>query len=144
MELKTMGKVVVPAKIENLKDLFNADEGIIPSDQIRSVEVLDALVDTGATMLAMPRSLIAGLGLKRVRTRTARTTNGVFQFGIYESVRLTVRGRDCAIEVAELPEDCPVLIGQAPLELLDWVVDPNGQKLIGNPDHNGEHMFDLF
>jgi hypothetical protein len=38
---------------------------------------------------------------------------------------------------------CPVLIGQLPLESLDFVVDPIGRRLIGNPDHGGEHMMDL-
>jgi hypothetical protein len=36
------------------------------------------------------------------------------------------------------------LIGQTPLELLDFVVDPIGQRLIGNPDHGGEQMIDVF
>jgi hypothetical protein len=48
------------------------------------------------------------------------------------------------IDVADLSEDCPVLIGQVPLELMDWVVDPNGQRLIGNPEHGGEWMSDMF
>ena len=42
---------------------------------------------------------------------------------IYGTVRLTVQGRDCPTDVTELPDDCPVLIGQIPLELLDFVVD---------------------
>jgi hypothetical protein len=37
-----------------------------------------------------------------------------------------------------------VLIGQVPLELLDFVVDPRGQKLIGNPEHGGEQMIEIF
>ena len=45
---------------------------------------------------------------------------------IYEPVRLTVQGRDCVIEVSELADDCPVLIGFIPLEMLDFVVDPKG------------------
>jgi len=48
------------------------------------------------------------------------------------------------VEVGELAAGCPVLIGQIPLEALDWVVDPVGQRLIGNPDHNGEWMSDVF
>ena len=68
----------------------------------------------------------------------------MFSFDIYEPVALTVQGRDCVVEVAELPDDCPVLIGQVPLELLDFVVDPAGRRLIGNPDHGGEHMMDMF
>jgi hypothetical protein len=43
-----------------------------------------------------------------------------------------------------LLDDCPPLIGQIPLEALDFVVDPNGQKLIGNPEHGGQQMVDLF
>ena len=36
------------------------------------------------------------------------------------------------------------LVGQVPLELLDFVVDPCNQRLIGNPAHGGEHIFELF
>ena len=55
-----------------------------------------------------------------------------------------MQNRDCIVEVAEIPDECPVLIGQIPLELLDFVVDPIGGKLIGNPDHGGEQMIDMF
>jgi hypothetical protein len=65
-------------------------------------------------------------------------------FGIYGAVRLTVQGRGCIVEAAEIPDECPVLIGQIPLEGLDFVVDPVGQRLIGNPDHGGEQMIDMF
>ena len=44
----------------------------------------------------------------------------------------------------ELPDDCPVLIGQIPLELLDFVVDPVRQQLIGNPEHGGEHILEIY
>jgi len=42
------------------------------------------------------------------------------------------------------PDECPVLIGQVALEMLDFVVDTTGQKLIGNPDHGAEQMIDMF
>ena len=144
MEIVTMGRVTVPARIENLQDIHLADRGALPADQIRVIDATDALVDTGATLLSMPRRLVSRLGLKRTRTRTARTSAGTVQFGIYDAVRLTVQGRQCVIEVAEVPDECPVLIGQVPLELLDFVVDPVGQKLVGNPDHGGEQMIDMF
>jgi hypothetical protein len=48
------------------------------------------------------------------------------------------------MDVAEIDENCPVIIGQIPLEMLDWVVDPEGQKLIGNPAHGGEQMLDMY
>ena len=138
MEILTMGKVVVSARIENLADLSRVDAGDMSGEQVRSIDVEDALVDTGATFLSLPARQISALGLKRHRVRTARTAAGIVSFGIYEAVRLTVRGRDCVVEVCELPNNCPPLIGQIPLEVLDFVFDPIGQKLIGNPDHNGE------
>jgi predicted aspartyl protease len=144
MEIIVMGKVVVSAKIENLNDVYDANKGRLPTDQVRSIDVDDALVDTGATMLSLPQRYIQQLGLKRHRMQTARTAAGVVSFGVYEAVRLTIQERDCVIEVCEIPDDCPPLIGQIPLEALDFVVDPNGQKLIGNPDHGGKHMIDLF
>jgi predicted aspartyl protease len=144
MEIMTMGKVTVSARIENLQDTYEAEKGAIPAGDVRAVEVADALVDTGATMLSIPRRLMAQLGLTRRRTRTARTAAGVISFGIYGAVRLTVQGRDCIVEAAEIPDECPVLIGQIPLEGLDFVIDPIGQRLIGNPDHGGEQMIDMF
>ena len=144
MEIATMGKVVVAAKIESLADLVRSNAGDISADNVRAIEVDDALVDTGATMLSLPAKYIQALGLKRHRTRTARTTAGLVSFGVYEAVRLTILDRDCVVEVCEIPDDCPPLIGQIPLEALDFVVDPNGQRLIGNPDHGGQHMIDLF
>jgi len=144
MEIQTMGRVAVPARIENLEDLYDAKRGRISPDKVRRVEVQDALIDTGATMLSLPGKLIGQLGLRRHRTHTARTTAGIVSFGVFEPVRLTVQGRECVIEVTDVPDDCPVLIGQVPLEVLDFVVDTKGQRLIGNPDHGGQHMFDMF
>ena len=144
MEILTMGKVVVSAKIENLNDSIKVNDGLLDVRELRMVEINDALVDTGATMLSLPRKMVAQLGLKKCRKRTARTTGGIVSFDIFEPVRLTVQERDCIIEVAEIPDDCPPLIGQIPLELLDFVVDPAGQRLLGNPDHGGEQMIDMF
>jgi predicted aspartyl protease len=144
METATMGKVLVTARIENLEDLFNAKKGLIPSDQVRRVEVTDALVDTGATGLLLPKRMIAALGLEPLRTRHARSLGGPITVPMYRAVRLTIQDRDCAIDVGEVGDEFPVLIGQIPLESLDWVVDLRNQKLIGNPEHGGEHMMDVF
>jgi clan AA aspartic protease len=144
MRIAPMSSVAVPAKIENMEDILAAKKGKSTRKKVRTVEVDDALVDTGATFLSLPRRLIEKLGLYRFRTRRAKTSAGTVEFGMYGMVQLTVQGRDCFVEVAEVPDDCPVLIGQIPLESLDFVVDPVNQRLIGNPEHGGEHMFDMF
>ena len=137
-----MGKVLVTATIENLEDLYKASQGVLPADQVRGVTVADALVDTGATGLLLPKRLIAQLGLPPLRTRQARTIAGSVPLPMYRAVRLTVQGRDCISDVAEIGDEFSVVIGQVPLELMDWVVDPKRQQLIGNPEHGGEHMID--
>ena len=144
METATVGRVVVSAKIENVIDLYAASKGQLPDDQVRRIEVSDAFVDTGASHLGMPKPMIERLGLSQITKGRARTTAGSREFGIYGPVRLTVQGRSCSIDVAEVAGDCPVLIGYVPLELLDFVVDPRNQRLIGNPDHGGEFMIDMF
>jgi predicted aspartyl protease len=144
MGTETLPRVKVAAKIENLGELYMVEKGLLQGDQVHRIEVSDALVDTGATTLSMPKSLIDQLGLTPLRSRTARTSAGLATFKVYGAVRLTVQGRECTIDVAEVPEDCPVLIGQVPLELLDFVVDPASQRLIGNPAHGGEQMLEMY
>jgi predicted aspartyl protease len=144
METATVGKVIVSAKIENSGDLEDVYKGRISMDQVRRIEVDDALVDTGASTVSMPKRLIDQLGLRLLGMRQARTANGMATFGKYAAVRLTVQGRDCALDVAEVADGCPVLIGVIALECLDFVVDPKNRRLIGNPEHGGVEMFEMY
>jgi predicted aspartyl protease len=138
-----MGKVIVSAKIENLEELYEVHKGRLAPDQVRTLDVTDALVDTGAIGLMIPTRLLPALGLRPTRTRQGRSATGVFTMQMYEAVRLTIQGRECTVDVYEIPDPNPVLIGQIPLEALDWVVDTVGQKLIGNPEHGGQHIVDV-
>jgi len=144
METETMGRVLASAKIENLGDLIIAAEGMIPVDQVRSIVVEEALVETSATALSMPKSLIDNLGLSLIRERRGVTNAGVVEVGVYGTVRLTIQGRDMPTDVTELPEECPVLIGQIPLEAMDWVIDMKNHCIIGNPRHGGEQIIELY
>jgi hypothetical protein len=48
------------------------------------------------------------------------------------------------MDVIEVPDSVPVLIGQLPREHLDFVVDLRSRSLIGNPAHGGEHVYELY
>ena len=138
------GKVVVAARVENIGDLHAADQGRLAPDEVRAVEVADAPVDTGATGLSMPRSMLETLGLKHLRTRKATTSAGPVDARVFGTARLTIQGRDCPVDITELPDGCPVLIGRIPLEAMDFVVDTPSQRLIGNPAHGAEHIIELY
>ena len=139
-----MGKVLVTAWVENLGDLLDAGRGRLAAEEVRAVEVEDALVDTGAVGLSMPRSLLGSLGLKYLRTRKALSSGGPMEVRVFGTARLSVQGRDCPVDITELPDGCPVLIGQIPLEAMDFVVDLPTRRIVGNPEHGGEHVIELY
>ena len=144
MENATMGRVLTEAIIESFEDLYAVKRGALRDDQVRRIVVRDALVDTGATILSLPTRLIRQLGLAKRGTKRGTTSQGICEADKYEAVRLTIQGRDCLVDVLEVPDNVPVLVGQIPLENLDLVVDPRGGKLIGNPEHGGEHKFEMY
>jgi hypothetical protein len=47
-------------------------------------------------------------------------------------------------QLTELPNDLPNIVGQIPLESMDWVIDITRRKLIGNPEHGGELLNEEF
>ncbi len=145
MESEQMGRVLTEAKIENLKDAWDAERGHIRPENARCTTVPDALVDTGATLLSLPTGMINQLGLSRTGSKQVRTSGGaVVEAGMYDAVRLTIQGRTCTMDVLEVPDNVPVLIGQIPLEHLDLVIDMRNHQLIGNPAHGGEHIYELY
>ena len=123
-------------ELENLKDLHLAEAGIIKLEDVRRLTVEDALVDTGATGLCLPRSLVQQLGLTPLRSIGVQTANGPAERTVYSEVRYTVLERTYSIQVTDLPEDAPVLVGHMILEALDLCVDMR-KGLIHNPAHGG-------
>ena len=133
-----MGKVIVKIKLTNQGDLV-ALQRKFSKAQPRSVEA-EALVDTGATRLYLKPSVIRALGLEKVDEIISQTTNGPKKRSVYEPVRLEIQGRYGNIDVVDIGEKVPNLVGQVPLEYLDFVVDPKRRKLVSNPDHGGMQM----
>jgi predicted aspartyl protease len=139
-----MGRVLVPVVIENQYDMFEVSQGRRSPDQVRRVEIPDALVGTGAKMLSLPKRMIEALGLQFLQERQVITTAGPARSATYGLVRLSMLGREAPLDVAALPDECPVLIGYIPLEQLDLMVDSTGQRLIGDPFHKGANLIDMF
>ena len=137
-----MGKVIVKIKLTNYSDLV-LRRLKLARRKPRVVEV-EALVDSGATRLYLKPSIIKKLGLVRTDTVRSQTTNGDVIRYKYEPVELELMGRRENFDVVEIPENVPNLLGQVPLEVLDFVMDAKGQKLIPNPAHGGEQMSEEF
>ena len=139
-----MGRVVIEALIENIKDVYAVELGVIDAANARKVQVDNALVDTGATLVSLPKRMIKQLGLAKISEKRVISSAGITTAGMFGPIRLTIQGRSCTMDVMEVPKSVPVLIGQIPLEHLDFVIDMRSHKLTGNPAHGGEHMYELF
>ena len=133
------------ARIElaNNDELVLANAGIMNPEDVKRITVEDALVDTGATRLGLPPSLIEQLGLTPFRSEPVRTVNGVTELWIYSPVQFRLLARESITTVLGIPEGIPVLIGHLLLEDLDLCLDIK-QGLIYNPAHDGEWMSELY
>ena len=138
-----MGRVTTEATVENLEDIWGARRGRLAAEQVRRIVIPDASVDTGAVALSLPTRLIQQLGLSPVGPKDTVTANGPSTTMQYEAVRLTIHDRSCTVDVLEVPDKVPVLIGQIPLEFMDYVVDPVARRLIGNPAHGGQQVLEV-
>ena len=145
MGIVTMGRVVVVATHrEPGRSSTRPTKASWTRNKFVGSIVPDALVDTGATMLSLPRRLVQQLGLRDASDAHGSNSDRRRLVRHLRCGPAHDPGRDCVVEVAEVADDCPGLIGQIPLESLDFVIDPVGQQLVGNPEHGGQHMMDLF
>lgn len=138
-----VGRILVSIAVHNVDDLERADRGEMRPDEVRRLQ-LDALVDSGATFFCLPEPRIEALGLTFDRKRDTRSVTGAMQLAIYRGARIDVQGRSCNVEVMALPEGRQALLGQIPLETLDWWIDTTNRRLVGNPEHGGQWMADVF
>ena len=137
------GMVTVPIKVQNWLDIEKVALGE-RTERPRTVET-QALVDTGAVRFHLKASLIRQLGLRPVREILSRTMANVsVRRRVFSNVDLEIQGRSASFEVVEVPDGLPNVVGQTPLEILDWVVDTRGRKLIPNPAHPHGEMCDDF
>ena len=124
-------------ELANLEDMALANRGIITLEEVRRVTVKDALVDTGATRLSLPKPIIEQLGLAPFGNAKARTAAGIVDRIIYSTVEFTILERKGSLPVTDLLEGAPVLVGHMVLEQLDLCLDIR-KGLIYNPDHGDD------
>jgi predicted aspartyl protease len=137
-----MGKIMQEATIRNAAQVLAAENGWFDKNLITKSEI-DFLVDTGAAMVCLPMRVINKLELKRSGERKAQTANGEVTRGIYSPISLKIFDREAIMEVMEVPDDTPPLLGYLALETLDLYPNPKLQILEGNPAREGKMVIDL-
>jgi len=133
-----MGRILIDLKVSNFGDILTSRE------KVRSIEIKNALIDTGAAMLNLHKDQINELGLKFLRKIKVKTSNGSPERNVFGVARVEIQRREGEFDVLEVPNDVPVLVGYLILEQLDFVANTSTQKLISNPSHDGEYALDLY
>ena len=80
-------------ELANQADRVAVELGVLNPEDVRRLIVEDALVDTGATGLCLPTSLIKQLGLKPIRKARAQTATGIVDRFVYSDVHFTLLER---------------------------------------------------
>ncbi len=138
-----MGKVMQPITLTNSYDEENVGRGHLRADQVHSIEI-EALVDTGATMLVLPSDAVSRLGLlvagyRRVRYADGRTAEVPWVSG----VGIKILGRETVTNALVEAAGTTPLLGQIPLEELDLLVDPKSRELRVNPASPDAPLLDI-
>jgi clan AA aspartic protease len=130
-------------KIANSTDVENVGRGFVTPSEVRRMEI-DALVDTGATMLALPEDVVRQLGAPSLGIGKVRDARGiVIEVEWVGNLRIEILGREMTTDALVLPAGATPLIGQIPLEALDLVVDPKSRELRVNPESPDMPLVDL-
>ncbi|MBM3334694.1 clan AA aspartic protease [Candidatus Sumerlaeota bacterium] len=99
---------------------------------LRAVEV-QALVDTGATVLCIPEHVRIQLGLEELERREVTVANGKKEVVPYVGpVKISALGRSCYGGALVLGDR--VLLGAIPMEDMDLVLSPTRQQVTVNPE----------
>ena len=120
-------------RLWNLADEVLAQRGIILSQEVRSVELEEAIVDTGAVRLVLNEELVQTLGLPQVgEIRVRYADNRTARKRVAGQVAVEIMGRT-GIFNAVIEERGQPLIGMIVLEDLDLWPDPQRGILTTNP-----------
>ena len=93
------------------------------------IETVELLVDTGATLVVLPRALAERLDLRATDTCQVELAGGIEETWPVAEIRIAIEGREapvlCLIAEAGTP-----LLGVVALETLRLAVDPVRRRLV--------------
>ena len=137
-----MTKIIQKVKLTNSFHLFAAEKGWIKKKDIKSL-VINMWVDSGAAMVCLPSRMISELGLEKKSEKQIATTSGYVLSSLYSPVTISILDREIELNIMEIPDGVPPLLGSIALEAMNLVVNPRKQIVESNPQQNGKYFIGL-
>jgi len=130
-----MGRVTVQVELRNYVDAILAEQGQLSPDKVRKI-TLAGVVDTGATQLVIPGRVADDLGFAKAGEASVRfADNRRENRTVVRDVEVRILDRKATFNAVVEPNREDALIGAVVLEVLDFIVDCGGQKLVPRDPH---------
>ena len=121
-------------KLENAAHRTAFLEGTLKADKVEK-HGMDAVVDTGAVMLALPKDVVEVLNLREERKVVVSYADDRKEtLPVHGPVFIELEGRSMTTECVVLPPTPEALIGQIVLKSLDFIADCQNQTLGPRPE----------
>lgn len=134
MDTTSMGLVYADIELASGDDLALVRRGYLPEDQVKRLYAR-SLVDSGATMLAIPEFVKKQLDLLQIREIEAELADGSsLSFEVVGPIEVRFENRRTSVEAVVVPGATKVLLGAIPMEGMDVLIDPKRERLIVNPE----------
>ena len=134
MKSTNMGLVFAEIELVSGDDLAFFRRGQLQEEQIHRCTVR-AMVDSGATMLAIPEFIKRQLDLQKVTDIEAELADGSnLNLEVVGPVEVRFQNRRTNVEALVVPNSKTVLLGAMPMEGMDVLVDPKRERLVVNPE----------
>jgi len=129
-EYGDMGRFAVEVDLGNNADLILVQLGMLPAEKVRRVTV-PGVVDTGATLMILPESVVQQLGLSPAGTIDVRYADErTATRAAVGNIAVKLCGREKVVDGWVEPDRKDVLIGAVALEVLDLLIDCKNQRLV--------------
>ena len=130
-----MSLVYAEIDLISVDDLVLQRRGFLGEGEIKRVTV-NALVDSGAYMLSINDEIRTQLDLPLIEKQIATLADDtLLEVEIVGPVEVRFENRRTTVDAMVSPTASEVLLGAIPMEDMDVLVDPRGQKLVVNPKH---------
>ena len=128
-----MGYVHAEIELTNEDDLALHRHGILPENEIKRV-TCKALVDSGAWDLVISEEVRQRLNLPILERRTVKMADEtLIDLDVVGPIEVRFQHKRTIVDAVIMPGTSEVLLGAYPMEGLDVMIDPKGERLLVNP-----------
>ena len=129
-----MGITYADIDLIRTADLRLVQVGDLTEDQSRRVQVT-ALVESCSSLLAIPRSLVRLLNLRKVDEVQTELANGeILQVDVVGPIEVRFQNRRATVDWVGIEAETEGLLGAIPMQGMDVMIDPKRERLMVNPD----------